>query len=99
MESALQRIGGFIQLADQAIMSRRVLTSNLSSQGYGEAVPIADNDTAEGREANRRITFSLVHDDHEGHEHEEDESPAADTAPVETETAESAETEAQDEQN
>jgi OmpA-OmpF porin, OOP family len=42
-----------------AIMARRVLTSNLTAKGYGEASPIADNDTEEGREANRRIEFTL----------------------------------------
>ena len=41
-------------------MARRVLTSNLSAKGYGEAVPIAENDSEEGREANRRIEFTLV---------------------------------------
>lgn len=43
-----------------AIMARRVLTSNLTAKGYGESQPIADNDTEEGREANRRIEFRLV---------------------------------------
>lgn len=43
-----------------AIMSRRVLTSNLTAKGYGESQPIADNDTEDGREANRRIEFRLV---------------------------------------
>lgn len=43
-----------------AIMSRRVLTSNLTAKGYGESEPIADNGTEAGREANRRIEFKLV---------------------------------------
>ncbi|MEM9969570.1 MAG: OmpA family protein [Pseudomonadota bacterium] len=43
-----------------AIMARRVLTSNLTAKGYGETQPIADNDTEEGREANRRIEFKLI---------------------------------------
>jgi|GEM_PF-73111 len=43
-----------------ALLARRVLTTNLKAFGYGEAAPIADNDTEDGREANRRIEFSLV---------------------------------------
>ncbi|MBA83411.1 OmpA family protein [Thalassobius sp. S69A] len=43
-----------------ALRARRVLTSAYIAQGYGEARPIADNDTAEGRDANRRIEFSLI---------------------------------------
>jgi OOP family OmpA-OmpF porin len=37
-----------------------VLTANLTAKGYGESEPIADNDTEEGREANRRIEFRLI---------------------------------------
>jgi OOP family OmpA-OmpF porin len=40
-----------------ALMSRRILTSGIEARGYGEENPIADNDTEEGREANRRIEF------------------------------------------
>ncbi|WP_114285600.1 OmpA family protein [Candidatus Halocynthiibacter alkanivorans] len=43
-----------------ALLARRVLTSGLSARGYGETNPVADNDTPEGREANRRIEFTLI---------------------------------------
>ena len=42
-----------------ALMARRVLTGNITARGYGETRPIAGNDSEEGREANRRITFAL----------------------------------------
>lgn len=43
-----------------ALRERRVLTSALSAKGYGESTPIADNDSEDGREANRRIEFKLI---------------------------------------
>ncbi|MBL6428422.1 MAG: OmpA family protein [Maritimibacter sp.] len=43
-----------------ALLARRILTSNIVAHGYGEEVPIADNDTEAGREANRRIEFRLI---------------------------------------
>jgi len=43
-----------------AIMEKRVLTGNLTAKGYGEEQPIAENDTEEGREANRRIEFRTI---------------------------------------
>jgi len=44
----------------RALMARRVLVGNITSKGYGESQPIADNGTEEGREANRRIEFRLI---------------------------------------
>ena len=44
------------------LLARRVLTSNLTAQGYGETRPIASNDTEDGREINRRIEFLLAAD-------------------------------------
>ena len=43
-----------------AILARRVLGAGLVAKGYGESQPVADNGTAEGREANRRIEFRLI---------------------------------------
>ena len=44
----------------EALRGRAVLTANLAAKGYGEARPIADNDSDDGREANRRIEFVLL---------------------------------------
>ena len=43
-----------------ALRVRRVPISSFTAEGFGEENPIADNDTADGREANRRIEFSLL---------------------------------------
>ena len=48
------------QAVVDALAARRVLVSGLTAKGYGEARPIADNGTEAGREANRRIEFTLV---------------------------------------
>ncbi|TDL90610.1 OmpA family protein [Meridianimarinicoccus aquatilis] len=42
-----------------ALIAERVSSKSLTSVGYGEDNPVADNDTADGREANRRIDFQL----------------------------------------
>ncbi|NDV02060.1 OmpA family protein [Pseudoroseicyclus tamaricis] len=43
-----------------ALRTRRVPVGAFDASGYGEADPIADNDTEAGREANRRIEFRLM---------------------------------------
>ncbi|WP_417309909.1 OmpA family protein [Devosia sp.] len=43
-----------------ALIERGVSPRRLYAVGYGESLPIASNDTAAGKRANRRIAFSLV---------------------------------------
>jgi OOP family OmpA-OmpF porin len=45
--------------ASDRLIERGVDASRISSIGYGESKPIADNDTAEGRQTNRRIVAVL----------------------------------------
>lgn len=42
------------------LLNQRILTSGIIAKGYGSINPIADNNTEEGRETNRRIEFKLI---------------------------------------
>lgn len=48
----------------------KIKPRNLSAKGYGEADPVADNATAEGRALNRRVQFTLTNADELGEETE-----------------------------
>ena len=39
------------------LVVRGVRADSMTAEGYGESIRVADNDTAEGRARNRRITF------------------------------------------
>jgi OOP family OmpA-OmpF porin len=43
-----------------ALQGRQVDVSGLLAKGYGEAVPLGENETDAGRESNRRIEFTLI---------------------------------------
>lgn len=53
-----QRAGSVLAYVEAAGIS----AGRLSAVGYGEATPIADNDTEEGRARNRRIEFTVQRD-------------------------------------
>jgi outer membrane protein OmpA-like peptidoglycan-associated protein len=48
----------------EALIERGVNYQRLYAVGYGESLPIADNDTGAGKRANRRIVFTIL-DEHQ----------------------------------
>jgi OOP family OmpA-OmpF porin len=44
------------------LLSRGIASERLSSKGYGESRPVADNDTEEGRAKNRRVELKVLTD-------------------------------------
>jgi len=44
----------------EALIERGVAYQRLYAIGYGESLPIADNETAAGKRANRRIAFTIL---------------------------------------
>jgi chemotaxis protein MotB len=44
----------------QFMISRGVKPSLLSARGFGEAEPVASNDTSEGRAQNRRVELTVA---------------------------------------
>jgi outer membrane protein OmpA-like peptidoglycan-associated protein len=44
----------------KALVTRGIASSRLTAKGYGQEMPIADNKTADGRQKNRRVAFTIV---------------------------------------
>ena len=65
------------------LTGRGVTADRLTSQGYGEASPVADNNTEDGRELNRRVELKVM--DSGGAA-----APVAEAAPAEAAPAEAA---------
>ena len=42
------------------LISKGISKDRLSSEGFGETRPVADNSTSEGRAQNRRVEFRIV---------------------------------------
>ena len=42
------------------ILSKGIEPKRIISQGYGEAKPVAENDTPENRQLNRRVEFTIL---------------------------------------
>lgn len=44
----------------QYLISKGILATRITAQGFGETKPIASNDTKDGREKNRRVEFIVI---------------------------------------
>jgi OmpA-OmpF porin, OOP family len=42
------------------ILSKGIDASRITSKGYGESMPVAENETDEGRQLNRRVEFKIL---------------------------------------
>jgi OOP family OmpA-OmpF porin len=42
------------------ILSKGISADRISSKGYGETIPVATNDTDDGRQLNRRVEFKII---------------------------------------
>jgi len=42
------------------LVSKGVAKTRLVAKGYGETIPVAENDTEEGRQLNRRVEFRIL---------------------------------------
>jgi outer membrane protein OmpA-like peptidoglycan-associated protein len=56
----LRLSGGRILSVEQYLVSKGIADSRIVTKSYGESVPIADNETEEGRQQNRRVEFKIL---------------------------------------
>lgn len=49
-----------------SLLARNMLLGEITAVGYGETQPMADNETEEGRQENRRIAFKLLEETTDG---------------------------------
>ena len=59
---------------DFLVEREEISSSRLSARGFGEARPLSDNDSEEGREQNRRVEFNIIQQEPEIQESEESQS-------------------------
>jgi outer membrane protein OmpA-like peptidoglycan-associated protein len=57
------------------LVGRGIRAARLDSKGFGEAVPVATNNTKDGREANRRVEFLILEIDGQPVEQEQGATP------------------------
>ncbi len=55
-----QLSGGRADAVVKALVKRGIVKARLTSRGYGQEKPIADNATEEGRHKNRRVQFAIL---------------------------------------
>ena len=56
----LQLSQGRADAVRQYLVDNGISEDRIISKGYGETVPLADNDTEEGRQTNRRVQFTVL---------------------------------------
>jgi outer membrane protein OmpA-like peptidoglycan-associated protein len=59
-EYNLNLAGGRITSVEAYMESKGIAPTRIVTKSYGELVPIADNETEEGRQQNRRVEFKIL---------------------------------------
>lgn len=59
-ESNLKLSAGRAEAVKNYLLSKNIAPDRLSSNGYGETIPVSSNDTPEGKQLNRRVEFKII---------------------------------------